>query len=220
MPAFLALDAVDVEKAVPHFTLRLGSHHWDATGFLGSIIDAGDSGKYVLVATPPDDWQFGATRGWHFMFAWLVGLSLPVYGLYLLVSGRLRRTLLPAKDELSARNVGRELSKHLRLRRARGEAARRYNVLQKVAYLLVICVMLPAIVLSGLAMSNAMTAAFPDLITLFGGRQSARSVHFLGAVTMLLFLVIHVFQVFVAGFANLMRSMSTGKFIVGPEERP
>lgn len=220
MPAFLAVDAMDVTSATPRFSLQLGGHHWDVTGIIGTIVDEGDSGKYVLIANPPDDWQFGATRGWHFMFAWLLGLSLPAYALYLLVSGRLRDRLLPTRVELSARSIGHELSQHLRMRRARGEASRHYNILQKASYLSVIGVLIPLAILSGFTMSNAMTAVFPGLIALFGGHQSARSVHFMVAMLLGLFLLVHVFQVLVSGFTNLMRSMITGRFVVEPEELP
>jgi thiosulfate reductase cytochrome b subunit len=122
------------------------------------------------------------------------------------------------RTELDPRSIGREIWPHLRLKRAHGQAARSYNLLQKLSYLFVICVLLPAIVLSGLTMSNAMTTAFPDLFVLFGGRQSARSIHFFSAMLLALFILVHVFQVFVAGFFNLMRSMITGRFAVDPGE--
>ncbi len=118
----------------------------------------------------------------------------------------------------SARNIAGEFWQHLRLKRARGESARHYNLLQKASYLLVIFVLFPTLVLSGLTMSNAMTAAFPDLIALFGGRQSARSMHFLAAMLLVSFVLVHVFQVFVAGFFNMMRSMITGRFVVDRED--
>jgi thiosulfate reductase cytochrome b subunit len=121
-------------------------------------------------------------------------------------------------SDLTLRSIAHEIWQHLRLRRARGQAARNYNLLQKLSYLFVIFVLIPAIVLSGLTMSNAMTAAFPDLFLLFGGRQSARSIHFLAAMLLVLFVFVHVFQVFVAGFVNLMRSMITGRYVVDRED--
>ena len=80
--------------------------------------------------------------------------------------------------------------------------------------------LIPLIIVSGLTMSNSVTTAFPYLFTLFGGRQSARSVHFIAAMLLLAFILVHVFQVFVAGFFNLMRSMITGRFAVEREESP
>jgi thiosulfate reductase cytochrome b subunit len=147
-----------------------------------------------------------------------LALSFLLYGLYILVSGRLAKMLLPMRSDLTLRSIAHEVWQHLRLRRARGQAARNYNLLQKLSYLFVIFVLIPTIVLSGLTMSNAMTAAFPDLFMLFGGRQSARSIHFLAAMLLVLFVFVHVFQVFVAGFFNLMRSMITGRYAVDRED--
>ena len=218
MPAFLSLSATDLQGVVPKTELQIGERRWDATGVLGKVIDDGFGGKYLLVFSPPDDWDFGATRGWHFAFAWILACSLLGYALYLLVSGRLARTLLPMRRELRLRNIAREIWQHLRLRRAHGQAARHYNLLQKLSYLFVIFVLIPTIVLSGLTMSNSVTAAFPDLFTLFGGRQSARSIHFLAATFLVLFVLVHVFEVFVSGFFNLMRSMITGRYVVDRED--
>jgi len=220
VPAFMSLTGTHLDREVPQTELQIGHRRWNVTGVLGNVIDDGFGGKYLLVAGAPEDWQFGATRGWHFLFAWILGLSLPLYGLYLLVSGRLAKKLLPTRSDLTLRSFAHELWQHLRLRRARGESARRYNLLQKLSYLFVIFVLIPALVLSGLTMSNAMTAAFPDLFALFGGRQSARSIHFLSAMLLVLFVLVHVFQVFVSGFFNLMRSMITGRFAVDREGSP
>jgi thiosulfate reductase cytochrome b subunit len=218
VPAFLSLTGTHLDRATPQTDLQIGSRHWDVTGWLGSVIDDGFGGKYLLAAAAPADWQFGATRGWHFAFAWILGLSLPLYGLYLLGSGRLTKTLLPTRGELGPRSMAHELWQHVRLKRARGESARHYNSLQKISYLMVIFILIPVMILSGLTMSNAVTASFPDLFTLFGGRQSARSVHFLSAMLLVLFVLVHVFQVFVGGFVNLMRSMITGRFVVRRED--
>jgi thiosulfate reductase cytochrome b subunit len=216
--AFLSLSGTHLELPAPETQLQIGQLRWNTTGVLGSVIDDGFGGKYLLVAAAPEDWQFGATRGWHFAFAWFLGLSLPLYGAYLLASGRLNRVLLPTRGDLKPRNILHELWQHARLKRARGEASRNYNFLQKISYLVVLFVLIPAMVLSGLSMSNTVTAAFPDLATLFGGHQSARSVHFIAAMLLLVFVLVHVFQVFVAGFINMTRSMITGRFVVEREK--
>jgi thiosulfate reductase cytochrome b subunit len=205
--------------APPRTQWTLGRHHW-GTGKMGSILEDGFGGSYLLVASPPADWQFGATRGWHFAFAWFLGFSLPAYAIYLLVSRRLTRTLLPSREELRPRSLAQELWKHLRFHRARGAEARHYNSLQKMTYLAVIFVLIPAMVLSGIAMSNTASAVWPHLSLLFGGHQSARSVHFITAMLLLVFVLVHVFQVFVAGFANQMRGMITGRFVIGKESAP
>ncbi len=218
--AFVSLSGTHLDRDVPETELQIGSRHWNVTGRLGSVIDDGFGGKYLLAASAPADWEFGATRGWHFAFAWFFGLSLPLYGLYLLASGRLTGMLLPTRGDLAPRNILNELWRHLLLRRPRGESARHYNLLQKVSYLIVILVLLPGLIVSGLAMSNAVTAVFPGLVALFGGHQSARSVHFIAAMLLVLFILVHVFQVFVAGFLNMMRSMITGRVIIEREDSP
>jgi thiosulfate reductase cytochrome b subunit len=216
--SFLSLSGEHLEGTPPETQLQIGHLRWSTTGLLGSVIDDGFGGKYLLVAAAPEDWQFGATRGWHFAFAWFLGLSLPLYGAYLLASGRLNRVLLPTRGDLKPRRMLYDLWQHARLKRARGESSRHYNLLQKISYLVVLFVLIPAMVLSGLSMSNTVTATFPGLATLFGGHQSARSVHFMVAMLLLAFVFVHVFQVFVAGFVNMMRSMITGRFVVEREK--
>jgi thiosulfate reductase cytochrome b subunit len=152
--------------------------------------------------------------------AWVLVLNLLLYGLYGLASGHFRRDLLPQRAELEPRRLLADLRQHLRLHRARGESARRYNPLQKLSYLTVVFLLFPLQLLSGLTMANGVTAAFPWLFDLFGGRQSARTIHFLCAMALLAFLLIHVFQVFVAGFRNEMRSMITGRFRLEKESPP
>ena len=218
--AFVSFSGQHLDRKMPQTELRIGASRWNTTGKLGTVIEDGFGGKYLLVAPPPEDWQFGATRGWHFAFAWFLGLSLPLYAAYLLASRRLTRTLLPTRSELRLRSIAHELWEHLRLRRVRGEAARHYNSLQKITYLLVIFVLIPGMVLSGLAMSNTLSAAWPALCGLFGGHQTARSIHFITAMLLVAFVLVHVFQVFVAGFVNLMRSMITGRFVVERESAP
>ncbi len=106
---------------------------------------------------------------------------------------------------------------HLRLRRPRGAEAKRYNALQKFTYLAVIFILLPTILASGLTMSPAATAAFPFLFDLFAGRQSARTIHFICANLLVLFVLVHVVQVLLFGAFNLTRSMITGRYVVKPE---
>ena len=215
--AFVSFSGDHFEDKVPHTELQIGSHHWDTTGRLGVLSDSGFGDQYLLIAPAPDDWQYGATRGWHFAFAWLLAFSLPSYALYLIISRRLSRTLLPTQGQLQGRHLARELWDHLRLHRARGEAARHYNTLQKITDLVVIFGLIPTMVFSGLAMSNTLNALWPALAECFGGHQSARSAHFMTAMLLLLFILVHVFQVFVAGFGNLMRSMITGRFVTEKE---
>jgi thiosulfate reductase cytochrome b subunit len=218
MPAIMSLSATDTQTKTPRFELQLGPMRWNVTGKMG-VVDVEGSDTYVLIAALPEDFQFGATRVWHFAWAWLLVASAIVYGLYLLVGGRFTNMLLPTRYDLTLHNLGSEIWQHLRLRRVRGTAMRKYNVLQKLSYLAIVFLVIPILILSGLTMSNSVTAVFPDLFVLFGGRQSARSVHFIAASVLVLFIVIHIAQVFVGGFANLLRSMVTGRYVIEHQDK-
>jgi thiosulfate reductase cytochrome b subunit len=114
------------------------------------------------------------------------------------------------------RGIGRDLLNHLKFRHPTGEEARHYNVLQKIAYTGVVFGLAPLIVLTGLSMSPTIDAAFPILLDLFGGRQSARTIHFLACFAFIGFIVIHVTMVATTGLRNNLRSMITGWFAVSP----
>lgn len=192
--------------------LKVGSHTWNVTGVLGAALDFGADGMYFVIAPTPDSWHFGAMRGWHFFWAWVLVLGWLAYALYTTIGGRLRHVLWLDRNQRSWRALARDLGDHLRLRRASGDAQRQYNPLQKIAYLAVLFVLLPLAIATGMTMSNAITARFPELYLLFGGRQSARTLHGLCALLLVLFILVHVAQVFVAGVINELRSMITGYF--------
>src|SRR5207302_9012024 len=116
------------------------------------------------------------------------------------------------------RSIGKSVKDHLTFRHPRGEAAKRYNVLQKLTYLLVIFVLFPLIILLGWAMSPWLDTLIPGWVDLFGGRQSARSLHFIVAFTLLGFALIHIFEVIVSGLWNNLRSMITGHYRVPAEK--
>jgi len=200
--------------------LKLGDRSWDVTGMLGVAQDAGADGMYFVLVATPDRWHFGAMRAWHFLFAWVLVLAWLAYATYLVFSGRLRRVLWPSAEQRWLGAFARDAWAHLRLRRARGDAARDYNPPQKGTYLVVLLVLIPLAVATGLTMSNAVTARFPELYGVFGGRQSARTLHALCALLLTLFAVVHVLQVFVAGFWNEVRSMLTGYFRIRGGESP
>jgi thiosulfate reductase cytochrome b subunit len=138
------------------------------------------------------------------------------YVAYSAASRHLARDLAP--DRSDWRSLGRSIRDHLRFRHPTGEAARRYNVLQKLAYLAVIFVLLPLIVLMGLAMSPWMNTVLPGWVDLFGGRQSARTIHFIVAWLLVAFVLIHVFEVVVSGLWNHLRSMITGRYRIRTEQ--
>ena len=118
-------------------------------------------------------------------------------------------------------NIGASIREHARLNFPKGEEAKRYNVLQKLAYLAVALVLLPLMLLTGLAMSPGMDAAFPALLDVFGGRQTARTIHFISATAIVLFVVVHLVMVVLSGLWNNLRSMITGRYEIEPaEEKP
>jgi thiosulfate reductase cytochrome b subunit len=160
---------------------------------------------YVL----PD--QNGWSRYLHFQAAWLaVGTGL-FYVLFGFFAGHFQRNLFPSTSDLSLKELGRSLVRHLCFERPSEEEAWSYNVLQRLTYLLVIFVLFPLMIWTGLAMSFGFTAEFPLAVRLLGGQQTARSLHFLVTILLVLFLLIHVLMVFVSGFRNRMRAMITGR---------
>ena len=143
------------------------------------------------------------------------GWSYVAYGA---ASRHLARDLAPDRNDW--RSIGRSIRDHLRFRHPTGEAAKRYNVLQKLAYLVVIFVLLPLIILMGIAMSPWMNSALPGWVDLFGGRQAARTLHFVAAWLLVAFVAIHVFEVIVSGLWNHLRSMITGRYRIHAERAP
>jgi thiosulfate reductase cytochrome b subunit len=116
------------------------------------------------------------------------------------------------------RSIGQSIKDHLLLRHVQGEAARRYNILQKLAYLGVIFVLFPLLIVMGWAMSPGLNALFPGWVDVFGGRQSARTLHFVVAWLLVGFVFIHLFEVVISGFWNNLRSMITGRYRVAVDE--
>lgn len=159
---------------------------------------------YVL----PD--QNGWSRYLHFEAAWVLVLIGSLYLVFGLVSGHFRKELFPRAADRSWSALSRSLRDHLRLTRPEDEEAWSYNVLQRLTYLAVVFVVFPLFILTGLAMSPAVTSAIPKVVTVFGGRQSARTVHFLLTVLLLLFVLIHVGMVWLAGFRRRVTAMITG----------
>ena len=218
-PALIGLDAAGpaiAGQAAPA-TLTVGSAKFDVTGIMGVPFDFGNDGTYFMIFNAPESWHFGGLRAWHFALAWVLVIAALAYAFYLLLSGRLRRVWWPGAAQLTPAAIRQDVADHLRLRR--GADAHSYNLLQKLAYLGVFGVLLPLIVLTGLTMSNAVTMRFPGLFSLFGGRESARTLHALGALLMLLFVLVHVFQSFVAGIVNQLRGMLTGYQRISGESR-
>ncbi|HEV2593871.1 MAG TPA: cytochrome b/b6 domain-containing protein [Sphingomicrobium sp.] len=168
-------------------------------------------------ATIPSTYNLAAARRWHLAFAWLLSIGLILFIVLSLLNRHAQRDLRPTAEELRPRHIWEDIRQHARLRFPTGEAALRYNILQKLSYVSVIFLFLPLMLLTGLTMSPAMDAAWPWLLEMFAGRQSARSIHFICAMALLAFIIVHLVMVLLAGPLNEIRSMVTGRFRVPPE---
>ena len=201
---------------------KIGDITLQTTGLFGlsGAPQAQEARGFPAWATLPGYRDLASGRRWHFFFAWLFALNGLVYLAGNLVNGHFKRDLLPERDQLRPRHLLHEIADHARLRFPKGEEARRYNALQKLTYLAVIFVLLPAMVATGLSMSPGLNAAFPWLPDLFGGRQSARTLHFISAGLIVAFVVVHVLMVLVSGPINSLRSMITGRFAIRVGAQP
>lgn len=211
---------LSISTAGERSTLQIGSMELAVTGVLGVNVESARGTKFHAIPpllTLPAERNLALGRDWHFLVAWLFVFNGIAYLAYGFATRHFRRKFVPDRQQLQPRQIWEDLRHHLRFRRPRGAAALSYNLLQKLTYAIVVFLFLPTMVLSGLTMSNAVTAWCPVLLDLFGGRQSARTIHFFTAAALVLFVVVHVVQVFVAGFVNEMRSMITGRFAVPPE---
>jgi thiosulfate reductase cytochrome b subunit len=214
-----ALDAVQHGDALTGIT-RIGGASFDTTGVLGVSNEDGDPTARGFPAwiTIPSYQDLATGRLWHFFFAWVLVLNGLVYLVGGVLRGHFRRDMVPSGTEL--RHIGATIRDHLLLRFPKGEEARRYNVLQKLAYLAVVFLLLPILILAGLAMSPGIDTLAPWLPAAFGGRQAARTVHFICAWLLVLFVIVHVVMVLVSGVFNNLRSMVTGRYAIRPEPAP
>ena len=150
-------------------------------------------------------------RSLHFLAAWFLVVTGAIYLVIGVFSGHLRRDLVPRSGELTGRRLREDLAAHLRLRTPPAPGGAPYGLLQKCTYSAVVFLGLPLMVLTGWAMSPAMNAAYPFLSGMFGGTQSARTIHFCVFVALILFLLIHLVMVSLSGFRRQMRAMTIGK---------
>lgn len=209
--AFLALLLTGIEILISH-----PRFYWGETGNVNtptlfripipsSRATVPSGYGYVL----PD--QNGWSRYLHFQSAWLAVLTGLLYFVYGSASSHFRRNLFPAPADLSWRALSSVVAQHLRFGRQSEAAAWSYNALQRLTYAFVIFILFPLVIWTGLAMSPAVAAAFPSAVSILGGQQSARTIHFFVSVFLALFLVVHVAMVFIAGFRERMRAMITGR---------
>ena len=193
----------------PQGFVRIGEHRIETTGLLGLSRRNGrlEQRAFPAWATLPGPQWLAMGRYWHFAAAWLFAPLLLAYLIHTLARGRRRRKLWPTAAQWRA--LPATLADHMRLRFTHD---RDYNNLQKLTYLGVLFGLLPLMVATGLTMSPTMNAAWPWLLDVFGGRQSARTLHFVGAFSLLVFFFLHVALVLVSGLGNNLRSMITGRY--------
>jgi len=210
----LIMSGLNILAAHPHLYWGLDSR------FDSPWMSFGDIPRWAML--PP--WRdLAQARDWHFFFAWVFLFNGLIYLIWIVASGRLRRRLWPTRADLA--HLGPSVVEHARFRFPKDEKARTYNVLQKLAYLAMILVILPMMLVTGLSMSPGFNAIGGILLELTGGRQSARTLHFISAALIVGFIVVHVGLVIWTGLFNNLRAMITGWFILepsrpDPEERP
>ena len=214
--AFLALLVSGVEVLLSH-----PRFYWGETGNVEEtplfVIPVPSSRStvptgydYVL----PD--QNGWSRYLHFQSAWLLALTGLTYLAAGLASGHFRRNLVPSSADLRWPQIRHAIAEHLRFSSASSADPWSYNLLQRIAYLVVIFALVPAVIWTGLAMSPGFTAIWPASVTALGGKQSARTLHFVVSIALTLFLFVHLAMLALAGFTSRVRAMVTGEAEVRP----
>ena len=211
----LSMGAMQDDQGHTWGVTTVGSHSFVTTGVLGW--SKGSEGSYTergfpTWATLPGPQWLAMGRSWHFFFAWILVINGLLYVILGLLSGHIRRDLWLTRPDW--RGLGRSFIEHARLRFPKGEEARHYNGIQKLAYLFVIFIVGPVIVLTGLTMSPTIDAGWPWLLWIFDGRQSARTLHFICATTFFGFFIVHIVMVILSGVWNNLRSMITGRYAI------
>lgn len=229
----LATQASDAPDTPRHSTMVIFTHWVFTLSFFGLVV----SGFAITLAHPRFYWgetggpgmpslfdlplptMLGGPSGWgrslHFQSAWFAVLAGSLYVVSGIFTRHFRKDLLPASGDLSWGSLRSSIVDHLRFKRPVAEDS--YNVLQRLSYLGVVFGLFPLTILTGFAMSPAITSVFPWMVTVFGGHQTARTVHFFLANFLVLFLVVHITMVVLAGFTSRMRSMITGHSSVKKE---
>ncbi len=213
-PAFELLAKRDAKKELVGY-LKVGQTEFISTGVLG--VSDNKMGQPIAVGFPgwstiPSGRNLADARLWHFFFAWIFVINGLFFFFWAWRSKHYSRDLHPTKTDW--RGLFKSIWDHMRFKHPEGDEAARYNILQKLAYVSVIYIFLPGLVLMGLCMSPHMGSVLGWLIDLVGGRQSARTLHFIFAGLMVAFVAIHLFMVLVSGPINQIRSMITGRFKV------
>lgn len=197
--------------------LQFPELYWGKVGFQGhpAVFRLSDWGLSWDEADALGDRRWG--RNYHYLFAWVFVFNGLAYLGWNLWQKKFYKKMFPRREEFRLEHIKTDILNHLRFRAPAAESARNYNFLQKTSYLIVLFVLFPFMLLSGFAQMPAFTAISPELIDLFGGRQTARTLHVVCTLLLVLFVVIHLIEVFVAGAVNQIRSMITGKYALESE---
>ena len=202
--------AYDSHHALKGVT-RIGPLTLTTTGFLG--VSNGQIRGYPSWLTLPASRNLAVGRRWHFFMAWIFAINGLIYLISNAINGHLKRDLAPTGAQLRPSHIWQNIVDHVKLKHPVGEEAKHYNILQKLAYLGVLLLLI-LMVLTGLTMSPGFDAFAPVLLSLFGGRQSARTIHWICANLIVLFVIVHVIEVFIAGVVNEVGSMITGRYTI------
>lgn len=216
-PAWFAVGSSPTQSYV-----RINQTYIPSTGVIGHWRD--DQGRVQNWAFPdwatiPSGYDLAAGRQWHFFFAWIFSVGLLLFMVLSLFNRHIAGDLHMRSEDWSPRNLGKTIVHHITLRFPKGGEAVVYNSLQKFSYIGVIFIALPVMIATGLAMSPQMNAVLPWLPEIFGGRQSARSWHFIMAFALVAFFVVHMLMVLLSGPVSQLRGMITGRARLPAEDR-
>lgn len=210
--AVLEIYAVNTPDG-PRGRIRIFGQEFDTTGVLGM---SGPEGRpqfrgFPGWATIPSFQDLATGRVVHFFFGWILVVTIMAWFVASFINGHIRRDIVPTGGDIG--QLPRDIADHARFRFHHG---RSYNSLQKLAYAGVFFILFPLIILTGLTMSPGMDASWPWLLDVFGGRQTARTIHFAVMVLLVAFFIIHIAMVVLAGPINELRSMITGWYRASP----
>ncbi len=203
----LLMSGLNILAAHPHLYWGLRSTFADPLADIPKIPD------WAMI---PTGRNLAVARHWHFLFAWIFVANGLLYLVIGFATGRFGRRLWPTVADL--KGFWPSVVEHARLHFPKDDEARTYNVIQKLTYVAMVLVVLPMMLVTGLSMSPGFNAIGGVLLDLMGGRQSARTLHFISAALIVGFIVVHVALVFWTGFFNNMRAMITGRFVIEPSK--
>jgi Ni/Fe-hydrogenase b-type cytochrome subunit len=208
----MLMSGMMISNAHPHLYWGQYGANFDASWF--------DPPRFPGWATIPSSYNLALARHWHLFFAWIMAFGFLAYLIVSLINRHIARDLTLSRAEVAPRHLWTEVKHHAMLKFPTGAAALNYNTLQKITYIIVLFGLFPLVILTGLCLSPGVSPLTGWAIDLFGGRSTARSIHFLCAAAIALFIVVHLVLVVLAGPYNEIRSMITGRFRIPHDRAP